>query len=101
MIRHIVFFKLKNGVTQEQADELLSGLHALEAKIDLVRDIEVAWDIGGKPNSYDIVLNSLFDSMEDVEKYAAHPEHVKVVELINDLCASHVKVDYDTNKVAI
>lgn len=101
MIRHIVFFKLKSGATKEQADELLSRLHTLKDRIGQVKDIEVAVDIGGKPNSYDIVLNSLFDSMEDVEKYAAHPEHVKVVELINELCASHVKVDYDTNRVAI
>lgn len=101
MIRHIVFFKFRPGVADERKKELALDLINLKREIDLVRDVEVASDVGRKPNSYDLVLNSLFDSMEDVERYSVHPAHVKVVEKIKELCESTAKVDYHTNMVAI
>ena len=101
MIRHIVLFKIKSGVTKAQRRKLESELMGLKKKIRLVREIEVKNDIGGKPNSYDLALNTLFDSMADVEKYAAHPEHVKVLDTIKELCESTVKIDYETRMVAM
>ncbi len=94
MIRHIVFFKFKISATQEDISSLTKKLGALASEIGWIRSIEVAKDIGGKTNSCDLVLNTLFDSMEDVEKYATHPEHVKVLNMVKNVCESTVKIDY-------
>lgn len=94
MVRHIVFFKFRASARQVDIDALINELGGLERKIEWIRSIEIAKDIGEKTNSYDLVLNTLFDSMEDVERYAIHPEHVKVLDLVNTVCESTVKVDY-------
>ena len=94
MIRHIVFFKFKEEASEGEQAELVAALVKLQEQIPLVKELEVAPDIGGKPNSYDIVLNSVFGNMDDLEAYAVHPDHVKVVERVKALCQSSAKVDY-------
>ncbi len=95
MIRHIVFFKFREGVGEEKQTRLISALEGLKAKIPLVKELEVGRDVAGKPNSYDIALNSVFDSFDDVETYAVHPDHIEVVKLVKELCESSVKVDFE------
>lgn len=95
MIRHIVFFKFKDGVEKLERDGLANALEGLKEKIDYIRELEVGFDVAGKHNSYDLALNSTFDSFEDVEKYAVHPDHVKVVDMVKELCGSSVKVDFE------
>lgn len=97
MIRHIVFFKFKPGITEEQKNKLTADLKTLKDKIPLIKRLEVGFDIGRKPNSYDLVLNTDFNTWEDVEKYSAHPDHVAVVEFIKQICEKHCKVDYKVN----
>ena len=94
MIRHIVLFRFNSGVTDETIDGFMDQLVALKEKTGLVRSIEVARDVGRTTVSYDLVLNAIFDSMENIEQYAVHPAHVSVLETINELCESTVKIDY-------
>ena len=101
MIRHIVLFKFKNGVTSEEKQRLALELANLKQNIGNVRDLELEMDIGGKHNSYDMALNTLFDSMEEVNAYAVHPAHVKALDTVRNLCESTAKVDYKTSKVAM
>ena len=96
MIRHIVLFKFKENVDGERRKVLISALSGLKDNILLVKELEVGVDTGHKHNSYDIVLNSLFNTFDDVEAYAVHPEHLKVVDLVKEMCQSSVKVDFDT-----
>lgn len=101
MIRHIVLFKFKKGVTEQEKTSLIRELENLGKIIGHVRSLEVARDEARKHNSYDLALNAVFDSLADVEAYAVHPAHVKVVDTINRLCEAHVKIDYPTKWVAI
>lgn len=101
MIRHIVLFKLKAGVSREEMEGLARELNSLKQDIRQVRSIEVEMDVAKTDNSYDLTLNALFDNMEDVKAYADHPAHVKVLESIHKLCESVAKVDYHTKWVGI
>lgn len=95
MIRHIVLFKLKKGVKETEKKQLVDSLKALKGRIPLVKEIEVGLDVGGKHNSYDIALNTVFDSLDAVEEYAVHPDHQKVLAIVKDLCESTVKADFE------
>lgn len=95
MIRHIVLFKFKENTSANERAALADALKGLKNKIPLVKDLEVGSDVGGKSNSYDIALNSLFDNFSDVEEYAVHPNHVEVVKMVKELCESSVKVDFE------
>lgn len=97
MIRHIVFFKFKPGITEKQKNKLSADLQALKDKIPFIKRLEVGFDIGRKPNSFDLVLNTDFNTWADVENYGAHPDHVAVVEFIKQICEDHCKVDFKVN----
>lgn len=95
MIRHIVFLKMNETATDDDRDKLVSALKGLTGKIPLIKELEVGIDIGKKPNSFDIALNTLFETLDDVETYIKDPEHVKVVELIKSVCFETCKTDYE------
>ncbi len=97
MIRHIVFFKFKPEITQEQKNKLVSDLETLKQKIPLIKSLEVGFDIARTKNSFDLALNLAFDAWEDVENYGVHPDHINVVETIKKICQEHTKVDFEIN----
>lgn len=82
-------------------EELARELNSLKENIEQVRGIEVEMDVGRTDNSCDLVLNALFDNMEDVKAYSTHPAHVKVLETVERLCKSRMKIDYHTRWVGI
>lgn len=95
MIRHIVLFKMKPEAANKM-EELAQALRGLPNKIDCIEEFEAGVDIVGTSNSFDVGLNSTFASRENLDTYRDHPEHVKVVAFIKEICSDTVKVDYTT-----
>jgi hypothetical protein len=95
MIRHVVLFKFKPGVTDREREGLAYELERLGGVINTIKSLQVAFDIGQKNNSYDLALDSQFESMADVDTYSAHPAHVKALENISRLCEAVAKVDFE------
>jgi len=96
MIRHIVLFKLHDEAGKAVGEKLAKELSSLKESTDgLMKENEVAFDVAGKDNSYDLALNSLFANMDDLEKYATHPEHLKVLDSVKKSCSSTIKIDYE------
>lgn len=94
MVRHIVFFNFNEDASESEKSQLIDGLKGLKSKIGLIKELEVGTDIADTPKSYDIALNTLFDSFEDVQSYISHPVHVEVVGLVKKYCSGTAKVDY-------
>jgi hypothetical protein len=97
MINHIVLFKLNNYPKEEKAkivEELKSLLEGLKEKIDVVKYIEVGTNYVLDAKSYDIALISHFESLEDLDVYRTHPEHLKVVERIKETTSERAAVDF-------
>lgn len=98
MIRHIVMFKLKEFATPAdklaKMQEIKAGLEALINKIDILRMIRV--DFNANPEeTWDLILTTELDSLDDVSVYANHPEHVAVSKgLIGPVKADRACVDY-------
>lgn len=98
MIRHIVMFKLKEFETladkQAKMQEIKTGLEALIKKIEVLRMIRV--DFNCNPaETWDLILTTELDTLEDVSTYANHPEHVAVSKsLIGPVKADRACVDY-------
>jgi len=95
MIRHIVLFSFSDEATEAEMTKLAVDLKGLLEKTDgLMLECEVAFDVAKTERSCDLVLNSLFENMETLEKYRVHPEHAKVLEFIKQICSSIAKIDY-------
>ncbi len=98
MIKHIVMWRLKdfaNGVNKEEnARKLKSHLESLKSKIKEIKHIEVGINIKSSDAASDVVLYSEFDSMDDLEAYQRHPEHMKIVDFVNEIRLERRVVDY-------
>ena len=98
MINHVVLFKLKDYPEAEKPTilkEMKSLLEGLKGKIEELRYIEVGVNYELKAKSYDIVLISHFDSIEDLDKYRVHPEHQKVVARFAETTSERAAVDFE------
>ena len=94
MIKHMVFMKLKEENKQVNALKIKALLEDLPSKIDALIDMEVGINFDEAERAMDLSLYSSFNSKEDLDIYATHKEHLKVVEVIK-YCSQYTKVvDY-------
>lgn len=98
MVKHIVMFKLKEFNSEEEKlnkmNEIKQALEALIEKIDILRAIRVDFNIN-PAETWDLILTTELDSLEDVNTYANHPEHVAVTKgIIGPVKADRACVDY-------
>ena len=99
MVRHIVMFKLTEFATPAdklaKMQEIKTGLEALIDKIDVLRLIRVDFNINPE-ETWDVILTTELDSLEDVKTYANHTEHVAVSKgIIGPVKADRACVDYE------
>ena len=99
MIRHIVMFKLKEFQTPAEKEakmrEIKERLEALKDKIDVLRMIRVDFNCNPE-ETWDIILTTELATLEDVNTYANHPEHVAVAQgIIGPVKADRACVDYE------
>ena len=98
MVKHIVLFKLKDEVSESEKLTVMrkfkAAIEALPAKIPVIRKIEVGLNIN-PAESWNIALNSEFDTLEDVNTYATHPDHVAAGKLLAETKESRACVDYE------
>lgn len=97
MIRHIVSWKLAaEDAAQRAADaegikQRLEGLRGrLAAEL-----IEVGIDVGETDGNWDVVLNSVFATREDLAAYQVHPAHVEAAGFIKSVVSARSCVDYE------
>jgi len=92
-------WKLKDsarGTSKDQnALELKSVLEDLKNKISVIKQIEVGINFNKSSAAYDVVLYSEFDSLQDLQAYQKHPDHVKVVDFVNEIRDDRAVVDYE------
>lgn len=100
MVRHIVLFKLADEAEgrskAENALIIKERLEELKNTIPVIRKIEVKINLSEAfADNHDVILESEFDTLEDVRTYAVHPEHIKVGEFIAKVRTSRAAIDYE------
>lgn len=97
MINHVVLFKLREYSETEKMEviaELKGKLLALKDKIAELKFVEVGENYELDAKSYDMALLTHFESLEDLDTYRVHPEHLKVVERIGQTTVARAAVDF-------
>lgn len=79
-VKHVVLFDYAPTATEAEIQAVIAGLNALPAKIAEIRDWSLVQDLGKRDGSFRYCLIAHFDDMAAMERYLAHPEHVKAVE---------------------
>ena len=93
MIRHVVMWKFKDENKKNNMLHAREILYALKPVIPELRRMEIGFDVSGTDMSYDMMLLTEFDSVEDMKTYAAHPEHLKVSSFIRSVILQRVVLD--------
>ena len=98
MVKHIVLFKLKETLSQEEKlkvmNDFKAAIEALPAKIDFIRKIFVGLN-ANPAEKWDICLDSEFDTLADVNAYAIHPAHVAAAGILKEAKQDRSCVDYE------
>ena len=99
MIKHIVLWKLKENAEGKSKTEnvqiMKAMLEGLPAKTGgCIRALEVGVNLRDSAESADIALYSEFNSLQDLERYTKHPEHLKVAEFIGKVRSERRVMDY-------
>ncbi|MFE1762937.1 Dabb family protein [Streptomyces angustmyceticus] len=77
MIRHLVLFKLNEGVSRDE-ERVRAGVRAfqaLEGEIPELTFWECAWNITDRPIAYDFAINSAVADTDALKRYIEHPAH--------------------------
>jgi hypothetical protein len=96
MIRHLVLFKLNDGV---RADEprVLAGARdfaELGARVPELASWECGWNVTDRPIAYDFAINSSVADTDALVRYLEHPAHQAVVASWQEF-ATWVVADYE------
>ena len=82
MIKHIILWNFQEGKgSEEDKLKIKNGLESLKNKIPGIVEIEVITKPIAGSNA-EIMLNSTFESIEALNNYQVHEEHVKVATFV-------------------
>lgn len=99
MINHVVLFKLKKYDSESEKQDVISSIEDallnLSGKIDELKYIEVGVNYELASKSHDICLITHFETVEELDAYRIHPEHIKVGELIGQHVVERAAVDFE------
>ena len=97
MIKHIVMWRVVEQNKQAAISQIKQALESLPEKITQIKSFEVGINVASSDRAADVVLVSLFNSLEELSLYQQHPEHVKVGMLIKQLTTEGRVVDYEVD----
>ena len=95
MVVHIVMFNFKEENKEANIQNVKAQLEALVSKIDVLKSMEVGVNFTDSPRAFDMSLYSKFENKEDLEVYAKHSEHQKVLAFIKEVIIETKVVDYE------
>ena len=99
MINHVVLFKLKKYESESEKQNVIGSIEdallGLLSKIDELKFIEVGVNYELASKSHDVCLITHFETVEQLDSYRIHPEHLKVAELIGQHAVERAAVDFE------
>lgn len=98
MVRHVVVFRLKAEDAAQRAtdaERIQEKLQSLRGRVEEILDLHVGIDLGLVDGHWEVVLVSEFTDNAALQRYQAHPEHVRVAQVIAGLVSDRAVVDYE------
>jgi len=95
MICHVVFYKMKPGVTAEQQGALVERARQELPRIPGVRNLRTGRSLEGAPEGYSVALVMDFENGRALEAYRVDPDHQRFVkEIAGPLVAETLRFDF-------
>ena len=95
MIKHIILWNFQEGKgSEENKLKIKTALEELKNKIPGIVEIEVITNPIAGSNA-EIMLNSTFESVDALNNYQIHEEHVKVATFVKSVTCNRMCMDYE------
>ena len=95
MLTHIVIWKYRADVSEEERRRHVEMLRALVGVVPGIESFGVGRDVLRLPRSYDTGLTSTFRDRAALDAYNAHPEHVRVADYGRSISEHIASVDFE------
>jgi hypothetical protein len=99
MIRHIVFWKLRDDVTGQARTDVLrtikDGFEAMQGQIPGLLKIEIGIPFSDGAESADVALYSEFESRAALAGYDTHPLHQTMATIVRQLRRERRVADFE------
>jgi hypothetical protein len=99
MVKHIVFFKLSGYGSGEEKNAQLKKMDEIFSPLGRILPWIVEFKTGinftDVPHAWDFVIDSVFRSKKDLDKYMESPEHVDAVNRASVIQKTKAVVDYE------
>jgi len=98
VLRHVVLFKFKDGISEEQVEQIERAFCALPDKVDTIYDFEWGTDVSVEnlQQGFTHCFLVTFLSENDRAKYIPHPAHKAFGELLGPHMDKVLVIDYWT-----
>ena len=94
MIDHLVFVAVRENAAPEDVDDLVSSIKSLKDAVPSVVDLSVGENFSERSGGYTHGIFVRFESVEGLQEYMKHPDHLAVVEKLDTL-TTRIVVDYE------
>src|SRR5688500_788316 len=94
MLTHIVCWKYKPEITEEQREEHRAKMKKLPDMIPNISSFSVGADILHLERSFDTGLVAVYPDLDALDFYTDHAEHQKVAALGKEIAERVVSVDF-------
>jgi hypothetical protein len=94
VIDHLVFLAVREDASPEEVDDLISSVRGLKETVPGVVDLTVGENFSERSGGYTHGLFVRFESVEDLQRYMKHPDHLAVVEKLDRL-TERIVADYE------
>jgi hypothetical protein len=94
MIDHLVFLAVREDALPEDIEDLISSIRGLKDTVPGVMDLTVGENFSERSGGYTHGIFVRFESVEGLQGYMKHPDHLAVVEKL-DALTTRIVVDYE------
>ena len=98
MIRHIVSWKLKAEDEPGRAlatAEISAALTGLVGVIPEIVSLSVSRNIAYADKNHDVILVADFETLDGLDAYQVHPEHIKAAAVVGARVVARASVDFE------
>ncbi len=99
MLRHLVMWKIKENALGKTKTEICAQMQqelmSLPAQIKEIKHMDVVCNSLECPqDNYDVMLDTQFETVSDLNLYQQHPAHIQVGSFIKQVVAMRACIDY-------
>lgn len=96
MLHHIVLFKFKDQLSDQEKQAFIDGLERLKTDIPVIAELSHGPNFSDRGQGFDYVLNVLLKDRDALIEYRDHPVHQNILaEVLRPASADTLAVDYE------